>query len=384
MFILMISRGIPTKEYPQWGCFEQDQAESLQKAGHKVIVVSVDSRFLLRWRSIGITHKFINGVDYYNSFWIPGAMTNLLDKRLNTYIKEKQLDRIYKLIEKKHGKPDIIYGQFFFNTNLGVFLKKKYGIPLVGIEHASRFVSDNVDNKSLKQASNVYKYTDSNIAVSTHLANALNRLFNVHCEIVHNVYNPYFDSNVFRKQTDKHKPFRFISIGTLEFRKGFDVLIKAFKLFNCNYPDSTLTIIGEGEERNNLTSLINEEGILKNVFLLGRKSKEEIAVLLSESDTFVLASRSETFGVVFIEAMALGLPVIGTYCGGPDDIVNENNGILVPIDDVNALSNAMKEIYMNYSHYDKNIIINECKSNYSSESIAVKLTNVFNKVLNKD
>ena len=77
----MISRGIPTKEYPQWGCFEQDQAESLQKVGHKVIVVSVDSRFLLRWRSIGITHKSINGVDYYNSFWIPGSITNLF-KRL--------------------------------------------------------------------------------------------------------------------------------------------------------------------------------------------------------------------------------------------------------------------------------------------------------------
>lgn len=377
----MISRGIPTKEFPQWGCFEQDQAEALQKAGHKVVVVSVDSRFLLMYRKLGITYNYRNGIDYYNSFWIPAAITNLISKKLTKVIKEKQLDRIYHIIEKKYGKPDLIYGQFFFNTALGVFLKKKYGIPLVGVEHAARFVSDEIDRESLTQASNVYKYTDCNIAVSSHLANALNRLFNIQCEIVHNVYNPYFDSDVFKKQTDKHEPFKFISIGTLESRKGFDVLIKAFKLFKSKYPNSTLTIIGEGEERSNLTRLLVEEDISENVFLIGRKTKEEIAILLSESDVFILASRSETFGVVFIEAMALGLPVVGTYCGGPDDIVNEKNGILVPIDDIIALYNAMEKVYLDYSYYNKNLIINECKSNYSSVAIADKLTKVFTKVL---
>lgn len=384
MYILMISRGIPSKKEPQWGCFEQDQAEALHKAGHKVIVVSVDSRFLMKWRKLGITHKNRNGIDYYNSFWIPGVFTSFVNRNFNMYIKEKQLDKLYRYIEYKHGKPDIIYGQFFFNTALGVFLKKKYGIPLVGIEHAARFVSDEVDKNSLNQASYVYKHTDCNIAVSSHLANALNRLFNIHCEIVHNVYNPYFDSNVFKKQTNKHKPFKFISIGTLESRKGFDVLIKAFKQFNRKFPDSTLTIIGEGKERNNLTRLLTEEDISNNVFLIGKKNKEEIALLLSNSDTFILASRSETFGVVFIEAMALGLPVIGTYCGGPDDIVNEKNGILVPVDDIKTLSKAMEEVYNNYSHFNKDYIINECKSNYSSLAIARKLTNVFDEVINNN
>ena len=201
MYILMISRGIPTPRDPQWGCFEQDQAEALHEAGHKVVVVSVDTRFRMIYRKIGITHNHKNGIDYYNSFWVPAAVTNLLSSKLTQAIKEKQLDRIFQIIEKKYGKPDIIYGQFFFNTALGVFLKKKYGIPLIGIEHAARFVSNEVDKESLKQASNVYKYTDCNIAVSSHLANALNRLFNIHCEIVHNVYNPYFDANVFKKQT---------------------------------------------------------------------------------------------------------------------------------------------------------------------------------------
>ena len=73
----MISRGFPTKKYPQWGCFEKDQAEALAKIGHNVVVVSVDSRFLFSFRKLGVTHICENGVNYYNSFWIPGSITNL-------------------------------------------------------------------------------------------------------------------------------------------------------------------------------------------------------------------------------------------------------------------------------------------------------------------
>ena len=74
MYILMISRGVPSAKDPQWGCFEQDQAEALQRNGHKVVVVSVDSRFRWHLRKIGITHRQKNGINYYNSFWLPGKV----------------------------------------------------------------------------------------------------------------------------------------------------------------------------------------------------------------------------------------------------------------------------------------------------------------------
>ena len=63
MYILMIARGYPTKEDPQWGCFEQDQAEALCNNGNKVVVLSVDNRFLWRKRKIGITHYRKAGID---------------------------------------------------------------------------------------------------------------------------------------------------------------------------------------------------------------------------------------------------------------------------------------------------------------------------------
>lgn len=252
---------------------------------------------------------------------------------------------------------------------------------MVGIEHASRFVSDNVDAKSLELASLAYKSADCNIAVSSHLAKALNRLFNISCEVVHNVYNPFFNAEVLKKQIEKHVPFKFVAIGTLEYRKGYDILISSFKKIQNKYLNSTLTIIGEGEEHATLTNLLIKDGLENCVSLVGRKNKEEIATILSDSDVFVLASRSETFGVVFIEAMALGLPVIGTYCGGLDGIINKSNGVIVPVDDRSAFFDAMEYVYNNYSMYDKDTIIKGCKENYSSIAIAKKLTLIFEKVL---
>jgi len=55
MFIALISRGVPSKRDPQWGCFEKDQAEALAATGHKVVVISVDTRFRFYWRKLGIS-----------------------------------------------------------------------------------------------------------------------------------------------------------------------------------------------------------------------------------------------------------------------------------------------------------------------------------------
>lgn len=66
MYILMISRGIPSKDNPQWGCFERDQAEALVKFGHKVVVLSIDARFKIKRGALGLHISVYKGVDYYN------------------------------------------------------------------------------------------------------------------------------------------------------------------------------------------------------------------------------------------------------------------------------------------------------------------------------
>ena len=103
--------------------------------------------------------------------------------------------------------------------------------------------------------------------------------------------------------------------------------------------------------------------------------------LLQQSDMFVLPSRSETFGVVYIEATACGLPIIATDCGGPKEIVTPQNGVLIPMDDTDALANAILHMTAHLSDYDRQAIAADCQARFSPEVIAKQLTDIFEKVL---
>ena len=379
MFILMISRGVPTPQDPQWGCFEKDQAEALAALGHKVVVASVDSRFLWRWRKIGITYHSINNVEYYNSYIVPGAITNIFGITANMKIKQLQLNRIYKEIIKTHGKPDVIYGQFFFNSYIAIPLSKKTNIPLVTIEHAARFNEEKINKKSLCQSKAVYANTKANIAVSQSLKDSLAKHFGIDCHVVHNVYGKEFHYS----PSPRSSKVRFVTTGSLIHRKGFDMFAKAFALLELPKDKWTLTIIGEGEERANLQMQIDESGFSENIHLVGSKNKLEIAQMLNESDVFVLPSRNENFSVAVLEALASGLPVIASICGGIRECINEKNGILFKVDDVEGLSLCLKYMYEHHQDYDRQAIADDCKARFSSEVIAKQLTEIFEDVVAK-
>ncbi len=378
MYILILARGIPSKRDPQWGCFEKDQAEALAALGHKVVVASVDSRFRLYYRKIGITTLSKNNVHYYNSFIIPGVITKLFGSTFNSRIKVWQLERIYNIVEKKWGKPDIIYGQFFFNSYIAIPLCKKHTIPLVTLEHAARFNEEVIDKLSLYQSQEVYKNTSANIAVSQSLRKALQKRFGIDCHVVYNVYGKeFYYVNTLRNTN----VVTFVTTGSLITRKGFDLLPQAFAKLNLPKDKWQLTIIGEGKEHTQLQLQIDETDFHDNILLVGSKNKVEIAQMLNQSDIFVLPSRSETFGVVYIEAMACGLPVIATPCGGPEEFVTEKNGLLVPVDDIDELAKAIEHMFYHYQEYDRQAIADDCQARFSSEVIAKQLTEIFEDVV---
>lgn len=382
MNILMIARGYPTPKEPQWGCFEQDQAEALQRYGHRVVVVSVDSRFLWRMRKIGTTIYNKNGVVYYNLFWVPGAIVNLLGgRRLSLYIRQLQLLRLYKMIIAKYGKPDVVYGHFFANTAMGVVLKQKFGLPLVGIEHAARF-NDDILDKHTKELSNLaYANTDAMIAVSESLRQRLYFHFHKESFVVHNLVAYEFEKREHKGVSSD--VFQFVSTGTLEHRKGFDLLISAFFKTQLWRKNVRLLIIGGGDEEEILHKMIEKVGLSEKIQLVGRKTRAEIVDILCASHAFVLASRSENFSVAVLEALSVGLPVIATICGGIKECINEQNGLLVSVEDVDALSKALVEMYENYSRYDTDYIVSDYQNRFSSAVIAHQLTKIFEGVIRK-
>jgi len=377
MTILILSRGIPTPSDAQWGSFELDQAKALTRLGHKVIVAAVDTRFRFFWRKLGFSIHEVQGVKTYNLFLCPSAIVNLLGKSVCEKFVAWQWSKMIERILKNEGEIDLIYPHYLFNTYKAVHYLKDLHAPIVAIEHWSEMNKEPLPAEVKRMAETSYPQVQDIITVSKSLQARLKQLFNLDAHVVYNMVGEEFHYSPLPQAAK----IRFIATGSLIYRKGFDLFAKAFSKLNLPKDKWELIIIGEGEERANLQKQIDAGGFSDNIHLVGSKNKIEIAKMLNESDVFVLPSRSETFGVVYIEAMACGLPVIATPCGGPEEFVNEKNGLLVPVDDVNALAAAIKHMYEHHQDYNRQAIADNCQARFSSEVIAKQLTKIFEKVI---
>lgn len=373
MYILIVSGGHPSERYPTNGIFAFDQAKALKNQGHKVVFLSVDLRSIRRKRRFGKSWTNREGIDILDISIPLGRVPQSFLYQIGT----GALNIIYPELIKKQGKPDIIHAHFTSAGYIAGTLKKHLKVPLVITEHSSSINTFNI-NSSLKQrAMKAYKNADQLISVSSALRNKILHHFNIESVVLHNIVNVKI-FNYF--EIKKKKSFTFLSVGNLIQLKAFDILIDAFHKANFD-SNIDLKIIGKGPEYYNLQNQINNLGLNTQVKLLGFLSREEISKILQESNAFVLASRSETFGVAYIEAMAAGLPVIATKCGGPEDFVNESNGLLVPIDDTKSLADALKEMYNKIDQFDRKVISKECKMKFSPNTIATQLTGIYQSIL---
>jgi glycosyltransferase involved in cell wall biosynthesis len=142
---------------------------------------------------------------------------------------------------------------------------------------------------------------------------------------------------------------RLLSVGAIVPRKGFDVLIAA--LATISDLPWHLTIAGDRTRDAVCAARLHADvaryGLGNRVALLGAVSDERISQLYAHSDVFVLASRFEGYGMAFAEALAHGLPVIGTTAGAIPDTVPKGTGVLVPPDDAAALADALRRLIEN-------------------------------------
>ena len=142
--------------------------------------------------------------------------------------------------------------------------------------------------------------------------------------------------------------FRFISIGRLFSQKGQTDLLHAFQLFHHHYPNSTLTIYGEGPERMKLEHLCSYLQLSDAVFLPGHS--ESAWEQLYVSHCFVLPSLYEGFSGALVEALMSGIPLIASDIPmNQEAVTSEINGLLYPVSQIEALYSSMKNVYTNYT-----------------------------------
>ncbi|MFO1054801.1 MAG: glycosyltransferase [Planctomycetota bacterium] len=175
---------------------------------------------------------------------------------------------------------------------------------------------------------------------------------------------------------------RLGAVGVFEDVKDPALLLDAFQVYHRARPASSLTLVGDGPLRAAVEARIAELGLSAVVRLTGRLPREEIARMLrDEIDALVVASRTETFGMVVIEAMACGKPVVATRCGGPEDVVtSEEFGVLVDGREPAALAAGMEQVSARLDRFGRDVIRRHVVAHFDLAPLACRLAREYQSI----
>ena len=342
--------------------FVHDHAKALQQQGYHVIVLAIVSWFpilshfqkrkkdFMRRNANGEKIQIIDGVEviYKKALSFSNFLYNS-KINLNGYFYYKSIKRIFEKIRKKEDIVLIDAHTFKTEGYVATKLKKKYPeITTTVTLHGSSFFYNTRTKNGRKQIARVFNTIDNIVCVSDKIKRMAQE-FNT--EKVKLIYNGVKQYNFKEKEKDKN---RIISVGMLYFEKKQDITIKAIGRLTKKYPKLKLTIVGDGEERENLERLVNDLGLSNSVEFMGHIKNDEVMELMSKSYIFIMPSINEGFGIVYLEAMKAGCITIGTKGEGIDGFIrnNENGFLLRP--DVDEVVKLIDDIYNN--KYDLNTI----------------------------
>ena len=226
--------------------------------------------------------------------------------------------KIGKEVIKNYGI-DIIHSHYAFPQGfLGSYLKNKFNIPHVITLHGSDVLRLSKNPVGKYFFNYAVKNCDKIICVSEFLKNNLSKQYQNKSEVIYNGvdFDLFYDIGI----DENYGLF----VGSFVPQKGIDILIDAVKDIDFNFK-----FIGDGVLFNKIDERIKKENI-NNIELLGKKHQKEVSEYIKRCSFLILPSLSEGLGMVLLEAMASGKPVIGTNVGGiPELIKNEYNGFLV-------------------------------------------------------
>lgn len=380
MKILILASWYPDEEKPLNGIFFKEQAEALKKNGIDVCVLNIYldtiANLFSKKKNVGYSKKNENDINVYRF-----KSYNFFPRMYRYYTRYYAylLKKYISIIETEEGKIDLVHIHSAFDAGIAYSIAD-INIPYVITEHSSRYHRGVINKSENELLHSAFSKASKVIAVGRGLSEKIS----IYCKdenpiIVPNMVRKIDTQNI--KLDESKRKFRLFSLAFLNEYKGMDILIKAFSKNRGLLDYIELYIGGDGPEIKNLKELRKELGLTNNVIFLGQLNREEVKYNMKNSDAFVLASRIETFGVVFIEAMIQGKPVIGTKTGGPDTFINNKVGITVDVDNIDQLAMAIKDLYINYDKYDKEYIKNYCLDTFSEDVIVEKLVSIYSKVI---
>ncbi len=366
MKILVISHMYPSTQNPTYGIFVHEQVKALVAGGCEVRVISpvpyapwplpVLKKKWQAYASIPAKDR-VDGIEVFyprypefpRSYLLAhsGALMYLgLRNLVKTIGKEFPFDLIHAHVALPDG-------------HAAYSLKKGFPVPTVVTIHGQDFQSTLHKGPSCrKRLQEVLQGTDSVITVSTKLKNLVkDEPYYPKIQVINNgIQLAEIDqagSGSFRSEEIDHSHKKWgtrdqitiLSVSNLKKTKGIDLNLQALASLVKTYPNLTYRIVGDGEERRNLEALAESLELGNHVHFLGKLPHREALQEMAQADIFCLPSWQEGFGVVYIEAMALGIPVIGVKGEGIEDVIDPGvNGLLVRPHEVEDLAEALESL----------------------------------------
>jgi glycosyltransferase involved in cell wall biosynthesis len=286
---------------------------------------------------------------------------------------------------RKTGPVNLIHAHTAFPAGyIAMKLSERTGIPYIIHEHMSPFPFKVFKNSNYKLHDRIhtpYLRSARNICVSRHMRQSMRQYDIPSTTIINNFVDGSFFT--FRPKNKDDHLFTFFMLGRLVHQKGVEILLHSFKVVISKYPTAGLRIAGDGSLRRKYERMAVDLGLVSNVKWLGNLSREEIRFEFIKSHAFVLASRHEGLPISILEAIATGRPVIGTVCGGPEEIINDTNGYLVPPEDPLALADAMMRMVDNYDRFDQASIRADFEQRFSSRVITREIYDLYKEVISR-
>ena len=369
MRICVLARGIPDEESPLNGIYEWGYAKLLSDCGYAVNLLCVDIRSGRKKRQKGLVRYQKDGIEVF----CYNAPIGKVKKSIASIIRFIVAKKIIRSMNEEGYSADIVWT--FFGRTLGktaYYLKKYMGLPYIITEYETKLLFTKLKMSEKNSLKRIYGEASLCTAPNIPFKEYLEKLSNV--EFIH---LPQIVSVNEHKKV-KNKEFTFFSIGALEINKGMDVVIRAFSKVRKLYEGVKLKIIGQGDEFKNLKEQAKSLGVEEDIIFCTKANSAVIKKTIMEGDCLVSASRWESFGVIFLETMAMGVPCVVTDCFVTKSLIPEFAGVVVDVDDTFALSEGMLKVFKFPENFKSEKIKKYIFENFSQQFFKIKVDKILN------
>jgi glycosyltransferase involved in cell wall biosynthesis len=327
LHILTLTPFYPSDGDEVSGCFVAESLRQIESLGLLSTVIAVDS----------IYHRSRKANGKFPAEWIryPQLPGNFGLSSAGRFLGAVLLNKVRRL--HRHLPIDVIHAHAALPCgHAAAFLSRRLRIPFVVTIHGLDvfnccFEQGTAAAWRRESSLRVYESAGKVICISEKVRQLLKEGTNadVAAELVYNGT----DAEIFSPGSTQNQALKILMVGNLLAGKGHEVALRAFARIKDSHPRIECQIIGEGADRERFIRLAEDLGIGDRINFLGRRSRTEVAEAMRDCTLFVLPSRYEGLGCVYLEAMACGKVAIACCGQGIDEIIHHgSNGWLIPVD----------------------------------------------------